>query len=271
MLRRGCASTRAISPVLSRTLLNTIMKKTPEKLQKVLAQRGFASRREIERWVEDERITVNGKIAEIGMRVTENDDIAIDGNPISTNVYEEETRVILYHKPPDEICTRKDPEGRRTVYQSLPKIKPGRWIGIGRLDLTTSGLLLFTNNGDLANKLMHPAQAIEREYLVRVCGKLSSQMIKQLITGVRLDTGMARFEEIVEHQSQGVNHWYFVVVVEGKNRVVRKLFESQGLMVSRLKRVRFGPIFLEKKCQQGEWIELKEKSIKQLLDAAGLE
>lgn len=242
-----------------------------EKLQKVLAQRGVASRREIERWIEAGRITVNGKVAEIGVRVKPTDKVEIDGRFIPMQVEEApETRVIIYHKPPDEICTRKDPEGRKTVFQSLPKIRGGKWISIGRLDLTTSGLLLFTNNGELANRLMHPAQQVEREYLVRVRGKATPEMIKQLITGVQLDDGVARFEEIVESRSEGINHWYFVVVVEGKNRVVRRLWESQGLLVSRLKRVRFGPIFLEKKQKQGEWLELKDKSLQKLLEIAKL-
>lgn len=244
------------------------MAKLPtEKLQKVLAQRGFASRREIERWIEQGRIKVNGKLATLGDRVKSSDQILVDDKPIVTRDDSQETRVIVYHKPPDEICTRDDPEGRKTVYQSLPKIRRSRWISVGRLDLTTSGILLFTNNGELAHKLMHPAQQVEREYLVRVRGKATPEMIQRLIAGVKLDDGVARFEELVEHRSEGINHWYFVVLVEGRNRVVRRLFESQGLLVSRLKRVRFGPIFLEKNLKQGEWLELKEKSLQKLLDA----
>lgn len=242
-----------------------------EKLQKVLAQRGMASRREIERWIEAGRVTVNGKVAELGLRVKLTDRIEVDGRFIPLQVEEQETRVIVYHKPPDEICTRNDPEGRKTVFQSLPKIRGSKWISIGRLDLTTSGILLFTNNGELANKLMHPAQQIEREYLVRVRGKATPEMIKQLIAGVQLDDGLARFEELVENRSEGINHWYYVVVVEGRNRVVRRLWESQGLLVSRLKRVRFGPIFLESKLKQGQWLELKDKSLQKLLEAAKIQ
>lgn len=239
-----------------------------EKLQKVLAQRGFASRREIERWITQGRIKVNGKVAELGLRIKPSDRIEVDDRAVVTQDNEQETRVIVYHKPPDEICTRSDPEGRRTVYQSLPKIRRARWISVGRLDLTTSGILLFTNNGELANRLMHPSQQVQREYLVRVRGKATPDMIKQLIAGIKLDDGLARFEEIVEGRSEGINHWYTVVLVEGRNRVVRRLFESQGLLVSRLKRVRFGPIFLEKKLPQGKWLELKDKSLQKLIEVA---
>lgn len=245
------------------------MTKLPtEKLQKVLAQLGLASRREIERWIEQGRVKVNGEKATLGLRVSATDRIHVDDCLVTVKNESEETRVIIYHKPPDEICTRDDPERRRTVFQSLPKIREGRWISVGRLDLTTSGILLFTNNGELAHKLMHPSNQIEREYLVRVRGKATPEMIKNLISGVKLDDGVAHFDKLIDHAGEGINHWYFVVLSEGRNRVVRRLFQSQGLLVSRLKRVRFGPISLEAKLKQGQWMELKDVALQQLLDAA---
>lgn len=239
-----------------------------EKIQKILAKQGIASRREIERWIQDGRIRVNNQLAELGQRVNARDRIFVDDRLVAMDEPDDKTRVIVYHKPPDEICTRSDPEGRRTVFDALPKIHSGRWISVGRLDLTTSGILLFTNNGELANKLMHPSARIEREYLVRVCGHATPEMLKRLTKGVKLEDGVARFEDIVANRSEGVNHWYFVVVMEGRNRVVRRLWESQGLLVSRLKRVRFGPIFLEKHLQQGKWEELTGNLLKKLLGLA---
>lgn len=242
---------------------------TTEKIQKVLAQRGIASRREIERWIAAGRISINGKIAEIGMRVGDKDRILVDDRPIVTHDENQATRVLIYHKPPDEICTRKDPEGRRTVYDALPKIRRARWISIGRLELTTSGILLFTNSGQLAQQLTHPSEPIEREYLVRVCGELTPEMMMQLKSGVTLEDGISRFEDIVTNRSEGVNHWYFVVVKEGKNRIVSRLFESQGLIINRLKRIRFGNLLLEKNLHQGKWMELTGKSLQKLFDVAG--
>lgn len=245
------------------------MNKTPgEKIQKVLAQKGVGSRRAIERMIVDGEITVNRQLAEIGQRVTAKDRIEVNGRLIKLYDEAAETRVLMYHKPPDEICTRSDPEGRKTVFEVLPSIKGGRWISIGRLDLTTSGLLLFTNNGELANRLMHPKAQIEREYLVRVRGEATPEMIKCLISGVEIDGEKMRFEEIVEGRSEGINHWYTVVVVEGKNRMVRKLWESQGLLVSRLKRVRFGPVFLDHKLRQGRFLEMKGAPLDKLMLAA---
>lgn len=240
-----------------------------EKIQKVLAQKGVGSRRAVEQMIKDGLISVNGKLAEIGQRVTSKDRVQVKGRPIKVHEETEvsETRVLMYHKPPDEICTRSDPEGRKTVFDSLPKIKGGRWISIGRLDLTTSGLLLFTNHGELANKLMHPSAQLEREYLVRVRGGATPEMIKNLISGVKIDGHLVRFEEIVEGRSEGINHWYTVVVVEGKNRMVRKLWESQGLLVSRLKRVRFGPVFLDHKLRQGRFLEMKGAPLAKLISA----
>lgn len=234
-----------------------------EKLQKVLAAAGLASRREIERWIADGRISVNGKEAKLGLRVTHEDSIKVDGRIIELDS-QKETRVILYNKPEGEICTRDDPEGRPTVFDHLPNIRGGRWICIGRLDYNTSGLLLFTNNGELAHKLMHPSAAIEREYAVRIFGPVTSETVKTLTKGVELDDGMARFEDVVHSGGQGSNQWFHVVVTEGRNRVVRRLWESQDLVVSRLKRVRFGPVILGSMPKQGHCVELKGKELSKL-------
>ena len=227
-----------------------------EKLQKVLARSGIASRRKIETWINDGRITVNGKTANIGQRVTAADHIRIDGKTISISEEVETPRIILYHKPVGEICTRSDPEGRPTVYSKLPKLSDGRWVSVGRLDVNTSGLMLFTNDGLLANHLMHPSSTLEREYAVRVHGSVTKEIIHHLTKGVRLDDGDAHFEDIVDSGGRGSNHWFHVVVMEGRNRLVRRLWESQGLEVSRLIRVRFGPIILDASTASGHWREL---------------
>ena len=234
-----------------------------EKLQKVLARSGTGSRREMERWIEEGRITVNGQRAKLGDRVTAKDRIAVDGKSLDI-APGEKTRCILYHKPTGEVCTRSDPQGRRTVFQRLPKLKTGRWISIGRLDFNTSGLLLFTTDGELANVLMHPSSNIEREYMVRVMGNVTPDMLKHMLDGVMLDDGVARFTDIQDAGGEGINRWYYVVLMEGRNREVRRLWESQGLTVSRLKRVRYGEVFIPSKVKQGQWVELEGKEVKGL-------
>jgi len=231
-------------------------KQSSEKLQKVLARAGVASRRTVESWIHEGRIAVNGKTARIGQRVTSKDKLSVDGQPVFIATEPEETRVIIYHKPVDEICTRSDPEGRPTVFNALPTLYEGRWIGVGRLDINTSGLMLFTNDGELANRLMHPSSGFAREYAVRVLGNVTEDILDRLVKGVQLEDGVARFEEIVVSGGRGANRWYHVVVMEGRHRMVRRLWESQDLQVSRLKRVRFGPIFLEASLAQGEWRDL---------------
>ena len=230
-----------------------------EKLQKVLARLGYASRREIERWISDGRIEVNGELATVGDRVADRDEIHIDGKLVKASRRDIESRVIVYHKPVGEICSREDREGKGTVYSNLPFIKPGRWISIGRLDVNTSGLLLFTNDGDLANKLMHPSTEIKREYACRVLGEANVETLKRLTQGVALEDGQARFEHIVPADSSGINHWYYVVVGEGRNRLVRRLWESQNLIVNRLKRVRYGNIILGSMPKVGCWRDLDRK------------
>jgi 23S rRNA pseudouridine2605 synthase len=243
--------------------------KPGEKLQKVLARTGIGSRREMERWIERGRINVDGKIATLGDRVDDRAHIVVDGKPLERKPAQE-TRCILYHKPPGEVCTRNDPEGRRTVFERLPKPKSGRWISIGRLDFNTSGLLLFTTDGDLANSLMHPSSNIEREYMIRVMGDIQPDMLQRMMEGVMLDDGVARFTDIQDAGGEGINRWFYVVLMEGRNREVRRLWESQGLTVSRLKRVRYGDVFIPSKVKQGQWVELTPKEVKGLYKMAEL-
>jgi len=231
-----------------------------EKIQKVLARAGLGSRRQIESWIQQGRIIVNGHVAKLGIRITEKATVLLDGQRIDLQQQQDQVqRLIAYHKPVGEICTRSDPEGRPTVFDQLPKLKKGRWISVGRLDFNTSGLMLFTNDGELANRLMHPSSDLAREYAVRVLGNVTPEILKRLVSGVTLDDGQARFEEIVDSGGRGANHWYHVAVMAGRNRLVRRLWESQNLQVSRLKRVRFGPVFLESSLRQGEWTELNPK------------
>ena len=240
-----------------------------EKLQKVLARTGLGSRREMERWIEQGRVAVDGKPARLGDRVTQRARIQVDGRPVNT-APAQETRCILYHKPTGEVSSRKDPQGRRTVFERLPKLKSGRWISIGRLDYNTSGLLLFTTDGELANKLMHPSSNIEREYMVRVMGEWDQSTVERLLEGVMLEDGVARFTDIQDGGGDGINHWFYVVIMEGRNREVRRLWESQGLTVSRLKRVRYGDVFIPSKVKQGQWVELENKEVKSLYRLADL-
>ena len=237
-----------------------------EKLQKVLARAGFGSRREIEVWIGKGRVKVNGRIAVIGDRVEDTDKIIVDGKKLVTpSRYRKDRRILLYNKPENEICTRKDPEGRPTVFDKLPVVKRGRWISIGRLDINTSGLLLFTSDGELANKLAHPSSQIEREYAVRVMGEVTSDMVQRMHKGLLIDGHLCRFTDIQYFAGKGVNRWYHVVTMDGRNREVRKLWESQGLKVSRLKRVRFGPIFIPSAVKRGQFQELSGNEVDKLL------
>ncbi len=237
-----------------------------EKLQKVLARAGLGSRRQMEKWISAGRIKVNGVVAELGSRVTRHDALSVDGKPLKMSEEKPETRILLYHKVAGEMCTRNDPEGRQTVFDNLPRIKPGRWVSIGRLDYNTAGLLIFTNNGDLANQLMHPSTQLEREYAVRTLGMLTPEVIERLQEGVALEDGTAFFESILYSGGQSVNHWYHVVVKEGRNRLVRRLFESQNVTISRLIRVRFGKTVLPRRLPQGRSYELESKEVKKFLE-----
>lgn len=237
-----------------------------EKLQKVLARAGFGSRRELEAWIAKGRVKVNGKVALLGDRVSDQDKIVVDGKKLAPQKkIRDERRVLLYNKPENEVSTRKDPEGRRTVFDRLPPLKHGRWVAIGRLDINTSGLLLFTTDGELANKLMHPSAQIEREYAVRVLGDVNPSMIQDMHKGVIVDGNLCRFTDIQHYGGEGANQWYHVVLMEGRNREVRKLWESQGVKVSRLKRVRFGPLFIPSSVSKGKFKELVKSDIEKLL------
>ncbi|MGH8345393.1 MAG: 23S rRNA pseudouridine(2605) synthase RluB [Pseudomonas sp.] len=243
-----------------------------EKLHKVLARIGVGSRRDVEAWISHGRIKVNGKDATLGQRVDMHDAITIDGKVIKREEAAESVRrVIMYNKPDGEICTRVDPEGRPTVFDKLPRPKEGRWINIGRLDINTTGLLMFTTDGELANRLMHPSYEMDREYAVRVRGEVDDEMIERLKAGVVLEDGPARFTDIQQAPGgEGFNHWYHCVVMEGRNREVRRLWESQGLVVSRLKRVRFGPVFLNSDLPMGRWREMSQYEVDVLSAEVGL-
>ncbi len=246
-------------------------KPEPERLQKLLANAGLGSRRQIENWIREGRVEVNGRRARLGDRATLADRITVDGRPVSNRrLATRERFVILYNKPEGEVVTRSDPEGRRTVFESLPRLPQGRWIAVGRLDVNSSGLLLFTNDGELANRLMHPKQLIEREYAVRVHGEVSDETLERLVQGVELEDGPARFEEVVYSGGEGSNRWYHVVLMEGRKREVRRMWEAVGAVVNRLKRVRFGPIFLDSKVKAGRWRELDRDEKKALLRIAGM-
>ena len=242
-----------------------------ERIQKLLAVAGIASRREAERWIADGRVTVNGKKAQLGDRATRFDEIRVDGRLLNLEDAGTSRRVLVYNKPVGEVCTRNDPEGRPTVFDNLPKTKGERWINIGRLDINTSGLLLFTTDGDLANKLMHPSSGVDREYAVRVRGEVDDAMIERLKEGVLLEDGMARFTDVRYFDGEGQNKWYHVVLMEGKNREVRRLWESQDVTVSRLKRVRYGCIFLPSNVPVGTWVELGQREVNDLADLVGME
>ncbi len=242
-----------------------------EKLQKILAQAGIGSRREMERWIEQGRIHLNGEVAKLGERAGPDDEIQADGRKVDHKV-KAPRRVLVYNKPEGEVCTRNDPDGRPTVFDNLPRIKGERWIAVGRLDINTAGLLLFTTDGELANKLMHPStNTVDREYAVRVAGEVTPEIIENLKKGVVLDDGMAKFTDVQFFDGEGFNQWYHVCIMEGRNREVRRLWESQDLKVSRLKRVRYGCIFLPKKVSVGRWVELNQKDTDELASLVNLE
>jgi 23S rRNA pseudouridine2605 synthase len=243
---------------------------TDEKIQKVLARAGLGSRREIERWISEGRISVDGHIATLGDRISPHQLIRVDGRRFSQHQLQPQSRALLYYKPEGELCSRTDREGRPTVFDRLPPLKQGRWIAIGRLDINSSGLLLFTTDGDLANRLMHPSYEIEREYAVRVLGTVDDDRIKRLQTGVTLDDGPAHFMSISDAGGEGANHWYHVIIREGRKREVRRLWEAVGCKVSRLIRIRYGPIALPRRMHHGEYLELETQEINKLRYAVGL-
>jgi len=257
------------------------MNKTPpptEKLQKVLARAGLGSRRTIETWIKEGKIKVNRELATLGDRVSIYDDIWVEGRKVQlARLVKPQRKVICYNKRLGELCTRSDPEGRPTVFDHLPELAQGRWLNIGRLDINTTGLLLLTNDGELANRLTHPSYQIEREYLVRVRGEMTKEIVQKLRKGVELEDGMAKFEDIIpinkeaevlqEGESEPLNLWYRVILTEGRQREVRRLFESQGLLVSRLKRIRFGHAELPRFLREGQFEDLDKVSLNALLQS----
>ena len=242
-----------------------------EKLQKVLAQAGFGSRRQMEEWIIGGRVSVNGEPATLGMRVLEGDLVKAERRTIRVGERDQLARILLYHKPEGEIVSRDDPEKRASVFDKLPKLRGQKWIAIGRLDFNTSGLLIFTTSGELANRLMHPSFEVEREYAVRVQGAMTeAQMVMALEQGVELEDGWVKFEKLEDQGGEGFNHWYRVMLKEGRNRVVRRTFDALGLPVSRLMRIRFGLINLPPRLKRGMTAELSENEVTQVLNWMGI-
>lgn len=243
-----------------------------ERIQKVLARGGIASRREIERWITEGRIKVNGATVTQGVKLAIGDYLQINDRVVHWEKFAEQpTRVLLYHKATGEVVTRNDPENRPVIFKNLPQLETARWIAVGRLDINTSGLLLVTNNGELANRLMHPSTEVEREYAVRILGNVPDATLEKLKTGVALEDGIAKFDEIHFAGGEGANKWYNVIVSEGRNRLVRRLWESQTLLtVSRLIRVRYGPIVLPEGLRTSRFYELTDKELDLLFEYAGL-
>lgn len=251
---------------LKRVLLPQV--ETP-KLHKVLAQAGLGSRLEMEQLILEGRISVNNEPAHIGQRIQFGDQVKVNGKPIRYRIDPPPPRVIAYHKPVGEVVTHDDPQNRPTVFRKLPRLQHGKWQSVGRLDLNTEGLLLFTSSGELANKLMHPRFGLEREYAVRVLGALSNDEKQRLLDGVRLDDGMAAFGSIEDGGGEGSNCWYRVTISEGRNREVRRMMEAVGHAVSRLIRIRYGAMMLPRGLKRGAWLELDDADIRALLKAAG--
>lgn len=244
-----------------------------EKLQKVLARSGKGSRRQLEEWIAAGRVSVNGQVAKLGDRVEGDEEIRLDGKPVNARPDEEvERRVLVYHKPPGEICSRNDPQGRPTVFDNLPRLRGLRWVQVGRLDYNTSGLMLFTTDGELAHRLMHPSNEFVREYAVRVRGEISPEKKQAMLDGVLLEDGISRFQSIEEAggSDEGANQWYKVTLIGGKYREVRRLLDSQELQVARLMRVRFGPIQLPPELRQGRWMEMPAEQINDLVSKVNL-
>lgn len=240
-------------------------------MQKVLARGGLGSRREIERWIAEGWLQLNGVLVKLGDRLQAGDELRLNGRLVKWSKYSEQTtRVLVYHKPTGEVVTRNDPQGRPTIFKNLPKLEIGRWIAVGRLDINTQGLLLLTNNGELANRLMHPTSQIDREYAVRTLGEVDDAMLERLRQGVELEDGLAKFEDIQFNGGEGANKWYHVTVMEGRNRLVRRLWESQDIVVSRLIRVRYGPAKMPANKKVRQYYEMNDRELDILLEYAGM-
>ena len=233
------------------------------RIHKVLAEHGHGSRRGIEQLIKQNKVEVNGKIAKIGQLVSEKDSFKIEGKSIFLKPKDQkDIRILIYNKKVGEVSSRRDPENRPTIFDNLPRLNSGRWVSVGRLDINTSGLILFTNNGELANKLMHPSSLIEREYVARIHGLVTRKIVQKLVDGVKLEDGLARFTDVQEGKKGKTNQWFAMVIMEGRTREVRRLWESQNLQVSRLKRVRYGDIFLPANLKQGSYKELSKGEVK---------
>jgi 23S rRNA pseudouridine2605 synthase len=241
------------------------------RLQKLLAAAGLGSRRSVEQWIRDGRVTVGGRVAQLGDRAAPSDEVRLDGRKLDLASTEQPAReLLLYHKPIGEMTTRRDPQGRPTVFERLPQPRNGRWITVGRLDVNTSGLLLLTTDGELAHRLMHPSSEIDREYLVRVRGRPPASAVQQLLQGVELDDGAARFDSITQDETERSHTTFRVVLHEGRNREVRRIWSAVGFEVSRLMRVRYGPIELPRDLRPGSWRNASGKQAAELAAAVGL-
>ncbi len=268
MKQRRVASGRAPTSV---TRVASAAAQPTEKLHKVMADAGLGSRREMERWITVGRVTVNGVIATLGVRVSADDMVAVDGSLLHHRAAAA-PRILIMNKADGIVCTRRDPEGRPTCFDGLPRLSGGRWIVVGRLDINSSGLLLLTNDGALAHRLMHPSTGIDREYAVRVAGVIDADIERALREGVLLDDAVAKFSDIKRHDGgTGYNHWYHVTLMEGRNREVRRLLESQGIQVSRLKRVRYGPVILPASLRRGHWNEVSSRDVADLYRILGMQ
>ena len=235
-----------------------------ERIQKVLSREGIISRREVERLIKQGKIKVNAKKAVLGLPISKEDLIEVDNKRIEITQTNQILRALMYNKRVGEISSTRDPQGRTSIYESLPRLTKGKWISVGRLDINTSGLMLFTNNGNLANRLMHPSSNLEREYIARIRGKVNSDHIERLLQGVDLDDGRASFSDIQPGRKGKTNQWFAMVIMEGRTREVRRMWESQGFTVSRLKRVRIGGLFLPANLKQGNYKELSKKELKSI-------
>lgn len=246
-------------------LRHAVPQAEPQKLHKMLAQAGLGSRRELEEWIIAGRVSVNGKPAHVGQRIGPQDRVKVNGRPVNLKFAPRTPRVLIYHKQEGEIVSRDDPEGRPSVFDKLPRIGGGRWVNVGRLDFNTEGLLIFTSSGELANRLMHPRYELEREYAVRVIGELQPEQEQALLDGIELEDGEAHFNTLMSRGGEGTNRWYHVTLNEGRNREVRRMFEAIGVQVSRLIRVRFGPVSLSPRLKRGMSYELPEEEVRALL------